>query len=125
MTVENQNFTITSGDDHVLTIKVDDGATTPVAIDISGFTVWWHAARKSSSGKFSSTSSITKDNDLVFGAVITDGPGGVIEVTLVPVDTDDLSGDFFHEAQVRDLAGNISTVMTGDMTIKRDLVILK
>ncbi len=125
MTVENQNVTIFSGDDHTLIITVDDGEDTPVPIDITGFTIWWHAARKSSSGKFSSKSSITKDNDLIGGIIITDGPNGVFEVDLDKADTAALSGNLYHEAQVRDLAGNISTVMTGDLEVKRDLVVLE
>ncbi len=125
MTVENQNFAMFSGDDHTLIVTVDDGATPPGVEDITGFTIWWHSSRKSSSGKFSSKASILKDNDLVGGIIITNGPGGVFEVDLNQVDTDALAGDFYHEAQARDLAGNISTVMTGDQEIKRDLVILK
>lgn len=122
MTAENQNFSMKSGDSRTITVTVDDGAIPPVAVDISGFDVWWEMSPLSSSGAFSGTPTLQKDSLLAGGVAITDGPNGVFQVTLAPTDTDPLSGDFYHEAQVKDGSGNISTVLTGKITIGRDLI---
>ncbi len=122
MTRENQDVTMLSGDSKTLTVTVDDGATPPVAIDITGYTVWWWASRLSSSGKFAATATLQKDNAGGGGVAITDAANGKFQVTLAPADTAALAGDFYHEAQVRDGAGNISTVLTGKLTIARDFV---
>ena len=91
-----------SGDSKTMTVTVDDGAeTNPTAIDISGFTIWWWASRRDSSGIFSSTATLQKDNAGGGGVAITDTANGKFQVTLAPADTAALSGDFYHEAQVR------------------------
>lgn len=122
MTRENQNVVIHSGDSHTLTVTVDDGATPPVALNITGFTIWWWASLMNSSGKFAATATLQKDNTGGGGVAITDAVNGKFQVTLAPADTAALSGDYYHEAQVRDGSGNISTVLTGKLAIVRDLV---
>ncbi len=122
MTKENQNVVIRSGDTHTLTVTVDDGATPPAVVDITGATIWWWASRLSSNGKFSATATLQKDNAGTGGITITDALNGEFQVTLAPADTATLAGEFYHEAQIRDGSGNISTVLTGTLTIKRDLV---
>lgn len=120
MTKKNQNVAMISGDHHTITITIRD--EDDVVVDITGFTIWWWASRLSKSGSFSSTKSIEKDNDLVGGLAITNPAGGIVQVSLVPASTRDLSGDFHHEAQTKDLSGNISTVTIGLLEIDRDLV---
>ena len=122
MTKENQDVAIHSGDSHTITVTVDDGATPPAAVDISGYTIWWWASRLSSSGKFATTATLQKDNAGGGGIAITDAANGKFQITLAPADTASLTGEFYHEAQVRDGTGNISTVLTGKLTIARDLV---
>lgn len=120
MTERNQNVAMVSGDDHTITIVVKDGAG--AVVDITGFDIWWWASRLSKKGSFSSTKSIEKDNLLIGGLTITEPLVGVFKVTLEPDDTKSIFGDFRHEAQTKDPAGNISTVTIGLLEIERDLV---
>lgn len=119
MTAENQNFTMRSGDSLVIEFTVDDG-TDPR--DITGLEVWWWASPLNQAGQFSSTPKIQKDNVGTGGLAITDGLNGVFQVTLSNADSNALQGEFYHEAQVRDLLGDIYTVAVGTQTIARDLI---
>ena len=100
MTKLNQDVSMFSGDTHRLNVTVDDGAVPPVALDITGFTIWWQAARQKSDGRFVKSTSLQKDT-LGGGVVITDGPNGQFQVVLSPADTEGISGTFYHEAQLR------------------------
>lgn len=114
MTKENQNFTMWSGDDKTLEVTVvDENGSVQ---DITGMTIDWHLARKVT------TSALVQKATGGSGIVISDGSAGVFQITLSAADTDDLSGKYYHEAQVTDSSGNISTVTVGTITINRDLI---
>lgn len=117
MTSVDQNFTMWSGDTRRLSVTVDDGATPPVAVNITGSAISWHLAKRLTS----STAILTKTVGV--GITITNGAAGIFEVLIDPADTAALSGDYYHEAEIVLSGGDKSTVMTGVATIKRDLIL--
>lgn len=52
------------------------------------------------------------------GVSITDAANGKFTVTLAPADTKTLAvGTYYHEAEVTDSLGNVSTVTVGKVTL--------
>jgi hypothetical protein len=107
------NFTMTAGDTKVLVVTVKDAEGTPVSI--TGSTIQWRCAP--SFGKAASISKTTSDN-----IQITDGPSGIFAVTLSPSDTDNLLGNFYHEAEIAFSDATISTVLFGTMKVNPALI---
>lgn len=56
------------------------------------------------------------------GIQITDPASGKLEITIDSVDTEDLDGSFYHECEVTDSSGDVSTVFTGVFRIAEDTV---
>lgn len=112
-----QDFTMWSGDTRRLSITVDDGASPPVAINLTSSTIEWHLAKRLTS----TVAILTKT--VGGGIALTDPVNGVFEVTIDPADTADLSGEYYHEAEVTLSGGDKSTVLVGIATIKRDLIL--
>ena len=111
-----QNFEITAGDTVpvIVTISDDSGA----AVNLTGASARW-AAAPGTPRRFGSPV-ITKDPGA--GIAITNAAAGELTVTLEPADTEALSGDYFHELQVTDSSGSITTPLSGLMTVNRPLV---
>lgn len=110
------DFTMYAGDTKVLAVTVLDNVGDPV--DITGTDIrWWMAKNAKKIG----ADVLLKKETGGDGIVITDGPGGVFEVTLDSADTENLKGPYYHEAEVDD-AGVISTVLTGKATINLALI---
>lgn len=106
MTVKNQNFEMVAGDTKNIVITV-------AIADITGASVKW-ALKKS---VFSASNAVYKDT-ATGGVSITDAAAGKFTVALAPSDTVTLKpGDYYHEAEVTDAAGNVSTVTTGKVTL--------
>ena len=108
------NFRMTAGDTKVLVVTVtdDDG----LAVDLTGATVKWQAAR--SFGKDAAISKATGGS----GIVLNDPANGQFTITLNPSDTEDLSGEYFHEAEVTATDTTISTVLQGSFKINPRLI---
>lgn len=115
MTKTNQNLEMWSGDDKTFSVTVVDSITGSVR-DITGMTIDWHLARRVT------TSALVEKATGGSGITITAGSTGSFLITLSAGDTADLAGKYYHEAQVTDGSGNISTVMVGTITINRDLI---
>lgn len=112
MTVTDQDFTMYAGDSRTLTIAVVDGDG--AAVDLTGATIEW--------GLWSETDPATLliSKSTSSGIAILTQSGdtlGKCRVTLSPANTSALQGDYRHEAEVTDGAGNISTTTTGKATI--------
>ena len=118
MTATNQDVAMFSGDTRVLAFTITQaGGSTPV--DLTGATIKWRCARKLSGG-FSST--VTLSKSLGAGITVTNADAGQLQVLLSPADTAALSGRFYHELEITDVAGNVSTVAIGTLTIAKDLI---
>lgn len=109
------DFTMTAGDSKVLEVTVTDAAG--AAVDLTGVQgIRWHMARSVNDRP------ATVEKSLGSGIAVTDAVNGVFTVTLDSADTEDERGDFYHEAEVIDENGNVSTVLTGAVTINPALI---
>lgn len=104
MTAKNQNFEMYAGDTKTVTVTVS-------GVDLTGASVKW-AAKKSIYNVEPDIYKETAD-----GLMIAASDSFVI--ALAPEDTAALVGSYYHEAEVTDAAGNVSTVMTGTVKIER------
>lgn len=109
MTKINQNFSMYSGDTKFIDITIVDGNDVPV--EITGTTIKWVVKRNVRS----SVNNVLKTT--TDGISIIDPLVGKFQVKLDPEDTDRLSGEFYHEAELKDVQGNVSTILTGTLTI--------
>lgn len=96
---------MTIGDTVSVDFAVTDSAG--VALDLTGATVKWQLAARPGSAAL-----VTKQTSS--GITVTNAAGGLFTVAIASSDTTSLSrGRYYHEAQVTDAAGNISTVAVG------------
>lgn len=103
MTKKNQDFDMYAGDTKDIVVTMSDSA------NIDGSTVKW-GLKKS-----------VKDTMLVSkntGGLGITVSGTAFTVRLNPSDTLGLSGRYYHEAEVTDVLGNVSTVTVGHITIE-------
>lgn len=107
------NFQMVAGDSKSLVVTVKDGAG--LAVNITGATIKWRAARS-----FGKSAIISKST--ASGIQITDGANGQFTVTLDPADTNSLLGVYYHEAEVTSTNNEISTVISGTMKINPNLI---
>ncbi len=117
MTREKQDFAMYAGDTANINCVVRTGPnpTDPVK-DISGSVIAW-VLFDDPAGAVKLTKST------VSGITITSGIGGAFTVALTAGDTETMTPNiYYHEAEVTDVLGNVSTVYTGAVTIKRSRV---
>lgn len=106
----SENASIVQGDDTVLqfTIYTDDTKTT--AKDITGYTGVYRASWRRDTV-------LEKTN-----GVVSDGPNGVFEVTLLAAETVLLRpGAHPHQLQLTDTSSNDHTAVDGILTVRRRL----
>lgn len=108
MAATEQNFEMYAGDTKNINIEVrQDGEI----INVSQATFKW--AMKNSP--------TVKENVLYKesgeGIITTDGENGLIRIRLDSSDTEDLIGGFYHEVEMTDHLGNISTITVGNAVI--------
>lgn len=107
MTAVNQNFEMYAGDSKNIIVSVMDGGARP--LDITGSSVKWILKPTQPASAIlitKSTPEITLD---VYTATIK----------LLPEDTENLAGNYYHEAELTDQIGNVSTIMVGSVKINR------
>jgi len=114
MTETGQNFTMWSGDTKVIEVTITDASGN--AVNLTGATISYVLQR-------SVGSTVTISKTTASGISITDASGGVFQITLDASDTARLSGSsYYHECQITDTSGNVSTVFTGTVTMKEDAI---
>jgi hypothetical protein len=114
------DFEMFSGDSLTLAIDVTDGAGNAFPLP-DGTEIKWWAARSVNAPPNKVV--IQKDNlSGGGGATITDENGGLVEIELVPEDTEAIRGALYHEMQVILPDGSVKTTLDGTMTIKPDLI---
>lgn len=117
MALTAQNDEFYSGDRRTLEFTVRNPAG--AVVDITGASFLWTCRR--------SVLSAVAEVDKVSGESpseidIVDAGNGRVDVELYPVDTDAISGDFYHELQMTDAQGNPTTVAFGTLTINEDAI---
>lgn len=103
-----QHFSMVSGDDKTLSITVTDSAGD--AVDLTGASASWALGKQGQAALVIKTGTIS--------APAT----GVVTIALEPADTAALAGNYYHEMQVTDASGNVSTVAAGAVYIRADMV---
>ncbi|RMG96176.1 MAG: hypothetical protein D6706_10635 [Chloroflexi bacterium] len=111
MTKTAQNFTMWSGDSKLIQVMVTDSAGNSVAL--AGATIEY-VIKDSVNG----TTRVSKSTSN--GITIS---GNTFTITLDPADTAGLSGQYYHEAQITDVAGNVSTALVGNIVINEDAIV--
>lgn len=108
MTATGQNVTMISGDDKVLTVTVVDEDNLPW--NLTGCSVNY-VVYKGGTGVIIITKTTTS------GISLTNPVNGIMEISLIPSDTEDYTGYYLHECEITDTQGRISTIFTGKFTI--------
>ncbi len=120
MSVQNALVEMFSGDDKILRYTVTDGTT---AIDIAGAAFRWGLFKLDPDATTPTARGtvLTPPGEKTVGSgiTITTPASGILEVALVPADTADIKGEFYHELEMV-LGGETSTVAFGQINIKRD-----
>lgn len=112
MAETNQDFTIWAGNDVVLRITVEMNEDQVLL----GAEIRWWMARS----KWAATPLITKA--LGAGIELTDDSQVAFDVTLDAADTEGLHGAYYHEAEIIETNGKVSTVTVGSVTIRPTIV---
>lgn len=119
MVVDNQIDSMFAGNARTLqyTITDDDAVGSPPK-NLAGLTFDWTLTLQDSSGKpIVGSAFIIKS--LALGITVTDEPGGVLEVALVPADTDTTNpAIYYFELEAFDGAGGDVVLATGTLEIK-------
>ena len=110
----DQNFEMHSGDTKDIVVNVldeQDQAVPIVAADVVFIL---------SKNEFS-TALVTKTTG-GGGIVITNGPGGVLTITLDSADTEPLVGEHYYEVELTDVASRVNTIAVGSIDIRPNVI---
>lgn len=112
--VTGRDFELYQGTTRQLDVLIIDAAALPV--DLSAVTaIDWQMAANAWAVPV-----IIKS--LADGITITDEPGGMIAIALLPVDTESLPcGRYYHECRITEDT-HITKVFTGHVTLLRDMI---
>ena len=109
------DFEMHQGDTKRLLIAVKDPAGVAISLVAATSVKWWVAKKVTSTARLLEKSEGS-------GITVTNAAGGLLTITIDPDDTEAVSGDYYHELEVIDSAGDIGTVLRGTMSIARALV---
>ena len=105
----NQNLEAVRGDTKVYNL-------TFTGQNITGWTVWMTI--KSAYSDLDAAAKIQKTV-----TSHTNPTGGVTQITLTAADTDDLSGTYKYDIQIKKVDGSIETVLFGDIIFDEDVTL--
>lgn len=108
-----QNLIAFSGDTAVYKFTVTDNAD--AIVDLTGISATWILSKRVDSP-------ILLTKTIGSGIVVTDAAGGLLEVTTIPADTEDLQGLHYWELEIVDSGGQKVTVANGTLTLKVERV---
>ena len=105
------DVTMYVGDYKILDISVVD--ENGAAVDVTNFSIRWGMSKSVSRAKL-----IEKTNDYDGGIILVSGAPDKFQVIIEETDTEGFrSGDYYHEAEITDVGGHPSTVMSGTFTL--------
>jgi len=116
-TAPELNFSMHQGDTKRLSVAVKDPAGVAISLVAAQSIKWWVARKVTSTTRL-----LEKSDETDEGITVTNAAGGLLTIEIDPDDTKTVSGDYYHELEVIDSAGDIGTVLRGTMTIVRALV---
>ena len=112
MTITNQDFTMWQGDrkDVIITVRDLNGDI----LDITDSTVIWMM--------INATNKLSKSTALG-GIILSDPENGELTIRIMPADTLEFDGMYFyHETEMTDAFGNISTVSVGNVALRKAFI---
>lgn len=115
------NFTVPAGDMPEVTMTcttADLPESSPTLI--GGSITWWAAATKFSDPD---EVAIKKHSDDPSPAGITIDSATSFTVMLDRIDTRELLGEYYHEAQVETIDGHVATIVSGVMTVNKTMIV--
>jgi len=121
MTRLHQDFTVFSGNNRTLrfhAFEPDPDSDDPSAervLNLTGHDLSWAAKRTKTMAE---GEELAVEKTTPVGIVITDALNGICEVRLLPEDTEELEGSYYHELESTDGAGMVMTIATGIMTVE-------
>jgi hypothetical protein len=110
------DFEMHQGDTKRLRVSVVDSDGAAVSLVGAQSIKWWAAK------KVTSTVRLLEKSVASGSITVLDAAGGVLSIPILPADTAAITGDYYHELEVIDSAGDIGTVLIGTMTVARALV---
>lgn len=113
------SFEMFAGDTKRLHFTLTSGPPSNTPLDIQDTTIRWQAS-KGTLARFSVIPVLTKT--IGDGLEVTDAFSGTLTVELLPGDTETLKGTFYHELEITDASGDVSTAFVGEMVIKPNLI---
>lgn len=114
MTRLNQDVTIFAGDTKNIDVTVKDA--NGVEIDITTISEIQYVVKKSALD--AAISQVAKSLTGI-GITLTDPANGIFTINFLPADTEILGyQEYYHEAELTDGGGNISTIFTGVLTLR-------
>jgi hypothetical protein len=105
MTVNNPTINLVAGDSKYLVVSVDGIS------DLTGCTFKWGLHPRNGENILEKTSTS--------GISIVDGK---VQIKVDPLDTELLSGTYYHECEMTDTLGNVSTIFTGLVSVSKSNV---
>lgn len=115
-----QNDTFYAGNRRTIRVTVYDDDNPGQRLNLTGLTAKWVLASLRADGvTFEGAALIQKST--VSGITITNAAQGELEIALAAADTTALAGDYYHELELFDGDGNGLVVMTGILTIRRNV----
>ena len=118
MTIENQNFTIYTGNNANLEALItEEDLVTPK--NLTDATITWVLYDDDTDVIL-----VTKTNTDPTEINVTDAINGLCTISLVPEDTDEFSPTkaYSHQCIVEDFNGDITTVFSGTVIVKRSMI---
>ena len=118
LTINANNYavTITRADDQTIRFTVTDsaGAVVDVSSGTFKFTV------KQSLDDVIGSAAFQKTSPAVNGIDLTNGATGIVDVGIVPADTDDLAGLYYYDLEMT-LSSKVRTLRRGMFWVKKDV----
>jgi hypothetical protein len=105
-----QSFVMTAGNTKKMNVTITNAVGQ--AIDLTGVSLTWVLKRMV-------TSPITLEKTNASGITITDPKKGKCTIVLQPADTKNLSGNMYHELQLIDGLGDVSTPFVGNIYFEK------
>jgi hypothetical protein len=112
------SFEMKAGDTRNVFMTLTDKAGVPIDLTAATSIRWW--ASRGDATTFSRTPALMKSLDAGIDEVsLLDGQ---IVIRIKTADSRDLNGSYYHEVEVIDAAGNVSTPIADTFTVKKDLI---
>lgn len=119
MTTTNDLVRIYANTKRILEFTITDGDNNDAPLGLGGLTIEWALSKVTARG-YEAQATVFKSTAGA-GVTVTDAPGGKLEVTLDPADTQGLIGDYHQELEVFDGTGAGVVVAVGTVEIRRNV----